>query len=63
MAVFKDVITIKDRPNDRAVQVTVIYPDDVSVMNVQELAERTWRAVGKTITVGEVTVKVREFHR
>jgi hypothetical protein len=43
MAVFKDVIMIKDRPWDRAVEVTVIYREDVSVINVQELAERVWR--------------------
>ena len=51
MAVFKDVVMIKDRPYDRAVQVTVIYPNDKNVTNVQELAERAWRAVGKQITV------------
>jgi hypothetical protein len=63
MAIFKDTIMIKDRPWDRAVEVTVIYPEDVNVLNVQELAERAWRAVGKTITVGGVTVKVRAFRR
>jgi hypothetical protein len=29
---------IKDRPYDRAVEVTVIAPDDMNVLNVQELA-------------------------
>jgi hypothetical protein len=48
---FKDTITIKDRPYDRAVQVTVIAPDDLNVLNVQELAERALRAPGKTVTV------------
>jgi hypothetical protein len=48
--IFKDVIEIRDCPIDRAVQVTVIYPDDMNVTNVQELAERAWRAVGKTLT-------------
>jgi hypothetical protein len=38
MAVFKDTITIEDRPWDRAVEVTVIYPDGVNVLNLQELA-------------------------
>jgi hypothetical protein len=33
------------------VQVTVIYPEDKNVTNVQELAERTWCAVGKQMTV------------
>ncbi len=51
MAIFKDTIMIKDRPFDRAVEVTVIYPDGVNVTNVQELAERAWRSVGKKITV------------
>lgn len=63
MAIFKDTITIKDRLYDRAVAVTVIHPDDESVLNVQELAERAWRAPGKEITVGKVTVKVRAFRR
>jgi len=63
MAIFKDTIMIKDRPFDRAVKVTVIAPDDVNVLNVQELAERAWRAVGKKITVGGVTVKVEAFGR
>jgi hypothetical protein len=41
MAIFKDTIMIKDRPYDRAVDATVIAPDDVNVLNVQELAETT----------------------
>jgi hypothetical protein len=60
MAIFRDTITIKDRPYDRAVKVTVIYPDDVNVLNVQE---RAWRAVGKQITVDGVVVKVKAFSR
>jgi hypothetical protein len=28
MAIFRDTIMIKDRPHDRAVEVTVIAPDD-----------------------------------
>jgi hypothetical protein len=63
MATFKDTIMIKDRPYDRAVEVTVIAPDDINVTNVQELAEKAWRSVNKTITVGKVTVKVRAFRR
>ena len=63
MAIFKDTIMVKDRPYDRAVQVTVIAPDDMNVLNVQELAERAWRAPGTSITVGKVTVKVRAFKR
>ncbi len=59
MAIFKDTIMIKDRPYDRAVQVTVIYPDDMNVLNVQELAEKAWRSINKEITIGKVTVKVR----
>lgn len=60
---FEDTITIKDRPYDRAVEVTVIAPDDMNVLNVQELAEKAWRSVNKTITIGQVTVKVRAFTR
>jgi divalent metal cation (Fe/Co/Zn/Cd) transporter len=54
---------IKDRPYDRAVEVTVIYPDDMNVTNVQELAEKAWQSVIKEITIGGVTVKVRAFKR
>jgi hypothetical protein len=43
--------------------VTVIYPDDMNVTNVQELAEKAWRSVNKEITIGKVTVKVRAFGR
>jgi hypothetical protein len=46
---FKDTIMIKDRPYDRVVRVTVIYPEDMNVTNVQELAEKVWRSVNKTI--------------
>jgi divalent metal cation (Fe/Co/Zn/Cd) transporter len=63
MAIFKDTIMIKDRPNDRAVEVTVIAPDDMNVLNVQELAEKAWRSVNREITIGSVTVKVRAFNR
>ena len=31
---FNDTVMIKDRPYDRAVEVTVIHPDDVNVRNV-----------------------------
>jgi hypothetical protein len=55
MAIFKDIIMIKDRPHDRAVHVTVINSEDRN-----ELAER---AVRKTITVNGVTVKVGAFSR
>jgi hypothetical protein len=54
MAIFKDVIEIKDTPYNRAMKVTVIAPDDVNVLNLQEFAERAWRAVGKKITVDGV---------
>jgi hypothetical protein len=53
--IFEDTIMIKDRPYDRAVEVTVIVPDGTGVINLQELAERAWRALGRTITVDGVT--------
>jgi divalent metal cation (Fe/Co/Zn/Cd) transporter len=56
---FKDTITIKDLPYDRAVEVIVTYPDDMSITNVQELAEKAWRSVSKEITIGRVTVRVK----
>jgi hypothetical protein len=63
MSIFKDTIMIKDRPYDRPIEVTVIAPDDVNVMNVQELAERAWRSPSKAIKVDGVTVRVRGFGR
>jgi hypothetical protein len=33
----------------------------MNVTNVQELAEKAWRSVNKTIAIGQGTVKVRAF--
>jgi hypothetical protein len=60
---FKDTIMIKDRPYDRAVEVTVTAPEGESILNLQELAEKAWRSVNKQIIIGGVTVKVRAFRR
>jgi len=55
---------IRDWPWNRAVEVTVITPDDVNVLDVQSLAERAWRTVGKEIRLANgVTVKVRALKR
>lgn len=54
---------IRDRPHDRGVEVTVIYPAGANVLNLQELAEKAWRSVNKSITIGDVTVKARGFGR
>jgi hypothetical protein len=43
--------------------VTAIAPDDAKVHDVQELAERVWRSINKTITTGYVTVNARAFSR
>jgi hypothetical protein len=40
MPTFKDTIMIKDRPYDRAVEVTVTAPEGVNVLNLQELASK-----------------------
>lgn len=63
MPTFKDTVMIKDRPHDRAIEVTIIAPEGVSVLNVQEMAEKAWRSVNKTVTINGVTVKVRAFGR
>jgi hypothetical protein len=34
LGILKDTIMIKDRPYDRAVEVTVVAPDDMNVTNV-----------------------------
>ena len=54
---------IKGRPHDRAVRVTIEAPEGVSVLNVQELAERAWRSPSKRVTVDGITVKVEAFGR
>jgi hypothetical protein len=50
---------VAGRPHDRAVEVIVTTPMGVSVNNLQELAEKAWQPVNKSITIGGVTVKVR----
>jgi hypothetical protein len=63
MPTYTHIIEIRDTPWNRAVKVTVIAPADSNVLNLQELAERAWRAVGKSITFDGVTVKVKAFSR
>jgi hypothetical protein len=48
MATFKDTVMIKDRPYDRAVEVTVIYPESVSVPMCRS-DRRLWDA-GKNLS-------------
>jgi hypothetical protein len=47
----------------KPVDVTTDAPEGISAMNLQELAAKAWRSVNKTITIGQVTVKVRKFAR
>ena len=63
MTIFWDTIMIRAGSVDRAVQAVIEAPEGQSVVNLQELAERAWRAVGKTITVDGVTVKVKASSR
>jgi hypothetical protein len=62
MAIFKDTVMVKDRPFNRAVKVIVTAPDDANP-NLQDLAERARRTVGRKITIGNVTVRVEPFRR
>ena len=48
---LKHTIMIKDRPYDRAVEVTVTAPEGTSVLNLQELAEKARRSVNREITL------------
>jgi hypothetical protein len=59
MQVFVGVIKVQDR----LVEVTISAPDGKSITNIQELAEKAWRSVNKSITIGDVTVRVRGFDR
>jgi hypothetical protein len=67
MAIFKETVMVKDRPFDRAVEVTIVAPDIARFQRdpdeVFALAQKAWRAVNKEITIGEVKVKVRGFGR
>jgi len=63
MTVFRDTIIIRTGSVERAVEVIIDASQGTSVTNLQELAEKAWRSVNKTITVGQVTVKVRAFGR
>jgi divalent metal cation (Fe/Co/Zn/Cd) transporter len=63
MVIYKDVIEIRDRPFNRAVKFTVIYPDNMNVTNVKELAERAWRSMTKQVTLNGITVKIEAFKR
>lgn len=56
---FKDTIMIKDR----AVEVIIEAPAGQNVLNVRELAEKSWPSVNKSITINGVTMKVRSFRR
>ena len=62
MPTFKQVVEIKDQPWNRAVKVTITAPR-LEGVDVQDLAQKAWRAPTKRITVGAVTVKVEVFGR
>lgn len=48
---------------DRAVEVIIEAPAGQNVLNVRELAEKSWPSVNKSITINGVTMKVRSFRR
>jgi hypothetical protein len=53
MAIFKDVIEIKDKPCNRAVKVTITAPA-LEGVDVQDLAQKAWCAPTKKIVKGPV---------
>ena len=63
MAIWKDRIAIRDRPFDRVLEVIIVAPDQMNVLNLQELAERAWQSPFQQVTVGKVTVKITAFSR
>ena len=63
MPTFRDTVMIQDRPFDRAVEVTITAPKGLHGLDVEALAQKAWRSVKKSITIGEMTVKVRAFGR
>jgi hypothetical protein len=67
MAKFTDTVMIKDRPHDRAVKVTIEAPDvskfKPSSPEVEALAQKAYRAVNHTITIGSMKVTAKAFGR
>ena len=63
MPTFKDTLMVKGRPFDRAVEVTITAPKSRDGLDVEALARKAWRSVNKSITNGNVTVKMRSFGR
>lgn len=67
MPTFRDVVEVKDRPWNRAVKVAITAPDiskfKPSSPEVEALAQKAWRSVNKSFTLGDMTVKVEEFGR
>jgi len=63
MTLFRDTIMIKTGSVERAAEALIDAPQGTNVTNLQELAEKSWRSVNKTITIGKVTVKVSAFRR
>jgi hypothetical protein len=66
MAVFRDVVEIKD-PWNRAIKVMITAPDVSRFRDnpeeVQVLAQKAWKSVNKCFTFGDMTVKVEGFGR
>jgi hypothetical protein len=62
MPTCKQVVEIKDRPWNRAVKVTITALA-IEGIDVQDLAQKAWRASTKKITDGAVAVKVEAFGR
>jgi hypothetical protein len=56
---YADTVMVNGQPVD----VTIDAPEGVNVTNLQELAEKAWRSVNKSITIRGVTVKVSGFGR
>jgi hypothetical protein len=52
MPTFKDTVMIKDRPFDRAVEVTITGPKSLEGLDVEALAQKAWRSVNKSVTIG-----------
>jgi hypothetical protein len=65
MPIYKDTVMVKDKfDREVSVAVTVRAPDDVSAVNVQELAQQAWQSPGKEIRLANgVRVKVRASRR
>jgi hypothetical protein len=62
MAKYTETVMVKDGGRERAVKVMITAPT-LDGVDVQDLAQKAWRAPTKKIVDRPITVKVEAFRR